>query len=644
MQDTPPRHSRWLWPGDIEELGTTQTRSRLGAEQEASPSQAPSASSSYGAYVALRLLGRGAYGTCVLAKRAGHREGARAPCAGEAFCVLKTVELPCEVTRVSRAWTTDEQDCHVITRQTEWHIGSAAGEKAAEEPAEEVMREAVLLRSLSHPNVIGYYDAFCTEGRLCIVMEYADGGDLALAIAQRREADRIYLEGEVMAVFAQLVLALKYVHDLQIIHRDLKSQNVFLTISQVVKLGDFGIAKKLSPSENWAMTWVGTPSCVAPEVCDSCPYDFKADVWGLGVVLYELLALECPFKASSLPALVVKICTAEPRPVSPLYSTDTRCLLGRLLSKRPAERPSSTQVLNMPHIARAVAALRPAPAPPPPPLAVLPSWTVAPPTAQLSVQLAAQPTAQLLQPSRPEVAVGACTSGFCGGAGGLGGSRLAALRPAPIEGRRLAASAASAARLPLLVRRGGAKIVRRSSSEFALARAQPARSQPTQPQHPPAAAPPSGLSLEATQRPPPERCVELALRSLIMPPEMSPVAPATPGKSSGLSPAASPFTRILAAALGEKNSPLPLRSRRSPEKNFSFGGTLSAARRAGGACRSPKSSCGSVSDLLSFFLDGSDEFVARGSEPIFVRHSSPGPGESPITSWLEELEHEFGYG
>jgi NIMA (never in mitosis gene a)-related kinase len=220
--------------------------------------------------------------------------------------------------------------------------------------AGEALKEAEVLRSLSHPNVIGYYDAFCTDSCLCIVMEYANGGDLAAAIARRRDQSQRYHERDAMVVFAQLARALQHVHERRILHRDLKSQNVFLTTGGVVKLGDFGIAKKLTPFESHAHTWVGTPLCVPPEVCDNSPYDFKADVWGLGVVLYEILALECPFQASNLPALAMKICTAEPRPVPSVYSPEVRQLLSKLLAKCPLDRPDSEEIVAMPHVRRAV--------------------------------------------------------------------------------------------------------------------------------------------------------------------------------------------------------------------------------------------------------------------------------------------------
>lgn len=219
----------------------------------------------------------------------------------------------------------------------------------------DALHEAEVLKSLSHPHIVTYHEAVLVERCLCIVMEYADGGDLAGAISRHRTDGRRYHEREAMAVFGQLALALEYVHGRRILHRDLKSQNVFLTSAGIAMLGDFGIARVLEASECCAETKIGTPQQLPPEMCENNPYDFKADVWGLGVLLYEMLTLELPFNAGSFAALVLKICTAEPRPIPAVYSTEVRLLLGRMLAKRPDERPSCAEVAALPHVRRGIA-------------------------------------------------------------------------------------------------------------------------------------------------------------------------------------------------------------------------------------------------------------------------------------------------
>jgi len=221
---------------------------------------------------------------------------------------------------------------------------------------QEALREAELLKSLTHTNIIAYHEAFLVDGRLCIVMEYADGGDLAGSIARRRAAGRRFLEREAMAVFAQVALSLQYIHGRRILHRDLKSKNVFLTRGGLAKLGDFGISKVFDSGEAFAETQIGTPYYLPPEMCTNQPYGFPADIWCLGVVFYELLALEVPFSAPTVYALARQICNTEPQPVPASYSSETRGLLARMLSKAAKDRPSSTEILAMPHVRRSAVA------------------------------------------------------------------------------------------------------------------------------------------------------------------------------------------------------------------------------------------------------------------------------------------------
>jgi len=273
------------------------------------------------------VLGRGSYGTAVLARMHGKGDGTdgRPESANAALCVVKEVDLA----------------------------------RASDKCRSEALKEAELLKSLAHPNIIGYADAFLMEMHLCIAMEFADAGDLWAAIQRRRSCGRRYLERDAMSIFVQVVLALEYLHGRRIMHRDMKSQNVFLTSAGVVKLGDFGIAKVLEDSETCAETRVGTPHNLPPEICESRPYDFKADIWGLGVLLYEILALEVPFSGTSVAGLVVRICTAEPKAIPSVYSSELRVLSSRLLAKKAEERPSAAEVASLSHVQRGLAAMRP---------------------------------------------------------------------------------------------------------------------------------------------------------------------------------------------------------------------------------------------------------------------------------------------
>jgi len=138
-----------------------------------------------------------------------------------------------------------------------------------------ILNEIKVLAMLNHPNVIEYYENFLQDKAMVIAMEYAAGGTLYDLVDSKAKSGRHLEEEEVAHLFAQIVLAMQYVHQNQILHRDLKSQNIFLTRSlDHVKIGDFGISKILS-SKSKALTVVGTPCYISPELCEGRPYNTK---------------------------------------------------------------------------------------------------------------------------------------------------------------------------------------------------------------------------------------------------------------------------------------------------------------------------------------------------------------------------------
>ena len=209
-------------------------------------------------------------------------------------------------------------------------------------------KEAEVLHQMSHSNITMYIESFVESSKLYIVMEHADGGDLSVAIAKRKKTNQRWPENEVMRIFVQICLALKHVHDQNILHRDLKSQNIFLTTNGIIKLGDFGIAKVLENTEEQARTQIGTPYYLSPEICESLPYGRQSDIWSLGVVLFELLTFELPFQAGSLPALVHRICTQELQSfkIHRSYSRSVIDLTENLLNKKPEKRPNLSQIVK----------------------------------------------------------------------------------------------------------------------------------------------------------------------------------------------------------------------------------------------------------------------------------------------------------
>ena len=161
---------------------------------------------------------------------------------------------------------------------------------SAEERAN-AQQEVEVLRTLDHPGIVRYREHFLHGDSLCVVMTYCEGGDLAATIKRRAKKEDNFTEAEVLDWFVQLVMALHHVHSKKILHRDLKTQNIFIT-KNLVKLGDFGIAKVMEGSMSAASTVIGTPYYMSPEVCQNQPYSYKSDVWALGCILYEMCALQ----------------------------------------------------------------------------------------------------------------------------------------------------------------------------------------------------------------------------------------------------------------------------------------------------------------------------------------------------------------
>lgn len=216
---------------------------------------------------------------------------------------------------------------------------------------ETALQEVALLRRLDHPNIVEYKDNFFMGETLVIVMQYCDGGDLAAYIKDMAKKKTRIPENQIMDYFVQVLQALQYIHSERVLHRDLKTSNLFLMKSKtVVKLGDFGISRVLEGSMAAAVTVVGTPYYMSPEVCENKPYTFKSDVWSLGCVLYELCMLKHAFSADNLLGLVYKIVSDKYEPIPRKYTQPLDTLVQRMLEKNADRRPSVRDLLADPYV------------------------------------------------------------------------------------------------------------------------------------------------------------------------------------------------------------------------------------------------------------------------------------------------------
>lgn len=256
-------------------------------------------------YKAVKLLGRGAFGAAFLVLD-GSRELA-----------MKRVEIG-----------------HMNDAQT------AAAEQ-----------ECLVMAQLdAHPFIIRMHTHFVEAGRLWIVMDFADDGDLGTAMERQREAKEQFSEEQVLDWLVQICLALRFAHEKKVLHRDVKPQNVFLMRSGSVRLGDFGISKTLGSTSALAITTVGTPLYLAPEVCQGEEYNNKCDAWSVGVLAYELCALRVPFVGNNMPALILLIIRAEPAPLPDGSFERVKPLVSRLLQKLPVDRPTVAELLASPEL------------------------------------------------------------------------------------------------------------------------------------------------------------------------------------------------------------------------------------------------------------------------------------------------------
>ncbi|XP_008578291.1 PREDICTED: serine/threonine-protein kinase Nek4 isoform X3 [Galeopterus variegatus] len=261
------------------------------------------------AYCYLRVVGRGSYGEVTLVK---HRRDGRQ-------YVIKKLNL--------RNTTSRER-------------------RAAEQ-------EAQLLSQLKHPNIVTYKESWeGGDGLLYIVMGFCEGGDLYRKLKEQK--GQLLPESQVVEWFVQIAMALQYLHEKHILHRDLKTQNVFLTRTNIIKVGDLGIARVLENHCDMASTLIGTPYYMSPELFSNKPYNYKSDVWALGCCVYEMATLKHAFNAKDLNSLVYRIIEGKLPPMPRDYSPELAELIRTMLSKRPEERPSVRNILRQPYIKRQI--------------------------------------------------------------------------------------------------------------------------------------------------------------------------------------------------------------------------------------------------------------------------------------------------
>ena len=224
----------------------------------------------------------------------------------------------------------------------------------SEKEKSNALNEVRILASIKSPYVISYKEAFFDEkdSTLCIIMEYADNGDLYQKILSYKKKSIFFEESEIWKIFIQLVKGLKSLHDLNILHRDLKSANVFLCKNNNIKLGDLNVSKVLKKGLSYTQT--GTPYYASPEVWKDLPYDNKSDIWSLGCVLYEIITLKPPFRSENMEGLYSKVIKGNFSKIPDIFSNDIFSVVKSLIQISPECRPSCDQILKNPLVVKRI--------------------------------------------------------------------------------------------------------------------------------------------------------------------------------------------------------------------------------------------------------------------------------------------------
>ncbi|KAM9065012.1 STE20-like serine/threonine-protein kinase isoform X1 [Sarcophilus harrisii] len=224
----------------------------------------------------------------------------------------------------------------------------------SEEELEDYMVEIDILASCDHPNIVKLLDAFYYENNLWILIEFCAGGAVDAVML---ELERPLTESQIQVVCKQTLEALNYLHENKIIHRDLKAGNILFTLEGDIKLADFGVSAKNTRTIQRRDSFIGTPYWMAPEVvmCETSkdrPYDYKADVWSLGITLIEMAQIEPPHHELNPMRVLLKIAKSEPPTLAQpsKWSSNFKDFLKKCLEKNVDARWNTSQLLQHPFV------------------------------------------------------------------------------------------------------------------------------------------------------------------------------------------------------------------------------------------------------------------------------------------------------
>eukprot|EP01089_Gocevia_fonbrunei_P008938 TRINITY_DN2077_c0_g2_i1.p1 TRINITY_DN2077_c0_g2~~TRINITY_DN2077_c0_g2_i1.p1 ORF type:complete len:595 (-),score=103.08 TRINITY_DN2077_c0_g2_i1:75-1748(-) len=225
--------------------------------------------------------------------------------------------------------------------------------KLDDESTQLIIGEIHMMKSSNHLNIVNYLDSYKVSDELWVVMEFMTGGMLTEVLEQYPFGDCHLSEPEIAYICRETLQALKYIHQMHRVHRDIKSDNVLLGLDGAVKLADFGYAAQLTAQKSKRQTVVGTPYWMAPEVIKGADYDYKVDIWSTGIMLMEMAEGEPPYmEFPPLRALFLITTQGIPDLAEPhKWSKDMKEFLALTLKKDVNARPGASELLRHPFLA-----------------------------------------------------------------------------------------------------------------------------------------------------------------------------------------------------------------------------------------------------------------------------------------------------